>query len=37
LPLEDPFDRLTTALGGALGIHGRDEFETMVNAELDKS
>ncbi|MEJ2853265.1 MULTISPECIES: SDR family NAD(P)-dependent oxidoreductase [unclassified Saccharothrix] len=37
LPLEDPFDRLATALGGALGIQGRDEFEAMVNAELDKN
>ncbi|RSM80205.1 short-chain dehydrogenase [Amycolatopsis sp. WAC 01375] len=37
LPLEDPFDRLAIALGGALGIDGRDEFEAMVNAELDKS
>lgn len=36
LPLEDPFDRLATALGGALGIQGRDAFEAMVNAELDK-
>ncbi|WP_186818658.1 SDR family NAD(P)-dependent oxidoreductase [Nocardia ninae] len=37
MQLEDPFDRLATALGGALGIHGRDEFETMINAELDKN
>ncbi|QBS45057.1 SDR family NAD(P)-dependent oxidoreductase [Nocardia sp. CS682] len=37
LPLEDPFDRLAIALGGALGVHGRDEFEKMVNAELDNS
>jgi NAD(P)-dependent dehydrogenase (short-subunit alcohol dehydrogenase family) len=36
LPLEDPFDRLATALGSALGIQGRDKFEAMVNAELDK-
>ncbi|MBN6041172.1 SDR family NAD(P)-dependent oxidoreductase [Amycolatopsis sp. 195334CR] len=35
-PLEDPFDRLATALGGALGVQGRDAFEAMVNAELDK-
>lgn len=33
LPLEDPFGRLATALGGALCIHGRDSFEAMVNAE----
>ncbi|WP_410579141.1 SDR family NAD(P)-dependent oxidoreductase [Amycolatopsis sp. lyj-108] len=37
LPLEDPFDRLAIAVGGALGIDGRDAFEAMVNAELDKS
>ncbi|WP_433272820.1 SDR family NAD(P)-dependent oxidoreductase [Actinosynnema sp. CS-041913] len=37
LPLEDPFDRLATALGGALGTEGRDQLEAMVNAELDKS
>ncbi|RKT53686.1 SDR family NAD(P)-dependent oxidoreductase [Saccharothrix australiensis] len=36
LPLEDPFDRLATALGGALGVEGRDRFEAVVNAELDK-
>jgi hypothetical protein len=24
------------ALGNALGIQGRDKFEAMVNAELDK-
>lgn len=36
LPLEDPFDRLASALGGALGGQGRDDFEAMVNAELDK-
>lgn len=37
LALEDPFDRLATALGGALGSRGREEFEAMVNAELDKN
>ncbi|MFG3703222.1 SDR family NAD(P)-dependent oxidoreductase [Micromonospora sp. NPDC047670] len=36
LPLEDPFDRLATALGSALGIQGRDKFEAMIDAELDK-
>ncbi|AXB44488.1 SDR family NAD(P)-dependent oxidoreductase [Amycolatopsis albispora] len=36
LALEDPFDRLATALGGALGAHGREEFEAMVNAELER-
>ncbi|NOQ60152.1 SDR family NAD(P)-dependent oxidoreductase [Mycolicibacterium fortuitum] len=36
LPLEDPFDRLASALGGGLGGQGRDAFEAMVNAELDK-
>ncbi len=37
LPLEEPFDRLATALGGALGSQGRAEFEAMVNAELDRT
>ncbi|WKG01936.1 SDR family NAD(P)-dependent oxidoreductase [Mycolicibacterium sp. HK-90] len=36
LPLEDPFDRLASALGDALGSRGREELEAMVNAELDK-
>jgi NAD(P)-dependent dehydrogenase (short-subunit alcohol dehydrogenase family) len=36
LPLEDPFDRLATALGDALGIRGRADLEAMINAELDE-
>ncbi|MBU8833285.1 SDR family NAD(P)-dependent oxidoreductase [Mycolicibacterium goodii] len=36
LPLADPFDRLASTLGDAFGSVGRDEFEAMVNAELDK-
>ncbi|MFI9405179.1 SDR family NAD(P)-dependent oxidoreductase [Nocardia sp. NPDC052316] len=37
LALEDPFDRLTTALGGALGIAGRDQLEAMMNARLSEA
>jgi NAD(P)-dependent dehydrogenase (short-subunit alcohol dehydrogenase family) len=36
LALEDPFDRLATALGSAMGIQGREQFEAMVDAEFDK-
>ncbi|MDA3642483.1 SDR family NAD(P)-dependent oxidoreductase [Saccharopolyspora indica] len=35
LDLEDPFDRLATAIGGALGAEGRERFEELVNANLD--
>ncbi|GAB7046969.1 SDR family NAD(P)-dependent oxidoreductase [Catenuloplanes indicus] len=35
LPLDDPFERLTAALDGALGVQGRDRLEAMINAELD--
>ncbi|GGL31136.1 SDR family NAD(P)-dependent oxidoreductase [Nocardia jinanensis] len=35
LPLEDPFDRLAAALGGALGTAGRDQLEALVAAQLD--
>ncbi|NEW43776.1 SDR family NAD(P)-dependent oxidoreductase [Nocardia cyriacigeorgica] len=37
LPLEDPFDRLATAIGGALGASGRDQFEALVNVQLDQA
>ncbi|MBF6319528.1 SDR family NAD(P)-dependent oxidoreductase [Nocardia cyriacigeorgica] len=37
LPLEDPFDRLATAIGGALGVSGREQFEALVNAQLDRA
>ncbi|RKT89168.1 NAD(P)-dependent dehydrogenase, short-chain alcohol dehydrogenase family [Saccharopolyspora antimicrobica] len=37
LNLEDPFDRLATAIGGALGVEGREQFEELVNANLDKA
>lgn len=35
LPLEDPFERLATALGGALGVTGRAQLEALVAAQLD--
>ncbi|MGW5382304.1 SDR family NAD(P)-dependent oxidoreductase [Nocardia sp. NPDC003963] len=35
LPLEDPFERLAEALGGALGTAGRAELEALVAAQLD--
>ncbi|MET9231871.1 SDR family NAD(P)-dependent oxidoreductase [Lentzea sp. NPDC003310] len=31
---EDPFDALTTALGGALGLSRREDVEAVVNAQL---
>lgn len=37
LPLEDPFDRLASALGNALGSQGGGELEAIINAELDKA
>ena len=37
LDLEDPFERLAEALGGALGAGGRAEIEAMVNAQLDRA
>jgi hypothetical protein len=36
IELEDPFDRLATALGGALGEAGRAQLEAMIAAELDR-
>ncbi|MEU4345732.1 SDR family NAD(P)-dependent oxidoreductase [Nocardia sp. NPDC023852] len=36
LTVEDPFDRLATALGGALGVQGRDQLEALIDGELDK-
>ncbi|MGW3278357.1 SDR family NAD(P)-dependent oxidoreductase [Nocardia rhamnosiphila] len=35
LPLEDPFERLADALGGALGTAGRAQLEALVAAQLD--
>lgn len=35
LDVEDPFDRLAAALGGALGAGGRDELVAMVNSRLE--
>ncbi|WP_049568961.1 SDR family NAD(P)-dependent oxidoreductase [Nonomuraea sp. SBT364] len=36
VPLEDPFDKLAQALGGALGVTGRDQLQEMINAQLDR-
>lgn len=35
IEVEDPFDALTTALGGALGLTRREDVEAVVNAQLN--
>lgn len=36
LPVDDPFEKLADALGGALGPTGRTQLQQMVNALLDQ-
>ncbi|WP_219515833.1 SDR family NAD(P)-dependent oxidoreductase [Nonomuraea ceibae] len=36
VPMEDPYDRLAEALGGALGVSGREQLQGMINALLDR-
>lgn len=35
LPREDQFEKLSAALGGALGTGGREQLQQMINAMLD--
>ncbi|MEU8108170.1 SDR family NAD(P)-dependent oxidoreductase [Nonomuraea muscovyensis] len=37
LPMDDPFDKLAEALGGALGITDRDQVLRLVDETLDRS
>lgn len=36
LPMDDPFDKLSQALTGALGAVGRTELQEMINTLLDQ-
>lgn len=37
LPMDDPFNKLSDALGGALGHTGHTQLQQMINALLDRS